>query len=82
MDLAVHVIYGLHEHDIFITGCQNPDLAKVLKGTGNSMLVEANPFDPFWGAGVSLASTDLWNPTKWKGANKLGRMLVELRDSL
>ena len=61
---------------------QNPDFAKVLKGTGNSMLVEANPFDPFWGAGVSLASTDLWNPTKWKGANKLGRMLVELRDSL
>ena len=61
---------------------QNPDLAKVLKGTGNSMLVEANPFDSFWGAGLSLASTDLWNLTKWKGSNKLGRMLVELRDSL
>ena len=61
---------------------QSPDSAKVLKGTGNSMLVEANPFDSFWGAGVSLASTNLWNPTKWKGSNKLGRMLVELRDSL
>ena len=61
---------------------QNSDLAQLLKGTGTAALVEANRSDTYWGAGISLESEDLWNPSKWKGKNKLGTMLEELRDSM
>ena len=61
---------------------QNSDLAQLLKGTGTAALVEANRSDTYWGAGISLESEDLWNPSKWKGKNKLGTMLKELRDSM
>ena len=60
---------------------QNAELAEFLKATGNSTLVEANPHDKYWGAGLSMAD-DVWSPSKWKGANKLGKMLEDLRRKL
>lgn len=42
-----------------------------LVATGAALLVEASPYDSFWGAGRD-----------GRGANWLGRLLVELRDSL
>ena len=61
---------------------QNPHLAKFLKDTGNTLLVEANPSDAYWGVGLSLFDVDIWDEKKWRGTNKLGTMLLELRDSL
>ena len=61
---------------------QNPSLAKYLKDTGNTVLVEANPHDTYWGVGLSLTSMDIWNPEKWRGKNTLGVLLQQIRDVL
>ena len=50
--------------------------------TGNNILVEANPSDRFWGAGLHLRHNDLWEPQKWKGKNELGKLLMEIRHEL
>ena len=61
---------------------QNRELAEFLKGTGSSTLVEANPYDNYWAVGLSLTDVDLWDSSKWKGANKLGKILQDLRESM
>ena len=53
-----------------------------LKGTKKTRLVEANPKDRYWGAGLGLRDRDIWNHNKWKGQNKLGGMLMEIRETL
>src|SRR3989338_4480786 len=50
---------------------QNPKLAEALLKTGTATLVEDSPVDTNWGNGKDGT-----------GANKLGRMLMELRDHL
>ena len=59
---------------------QNSKLGDFLRGTGDTTIVEASPHDRYWGAGFSLDDNELWDPSKWKGANTLGRMLGELRE--
>ena len=61
---------------------QNVDLCQFLKQTGDTKLVEANRNDNFWGAGLSLHSKDIWDSSKWKGRNLLGKLLEKLRSSL
>ena len=61
---------------------QNDELGKALRETKNRLLVEANPNDPYWGAGVSIYSEDIWDIESWKGQNRLGKMLSDLRDEL
>ena len=61
---------------------QNPHLAKFLKETGSSTLAEANHLDNYWGIGLPLSDTGVWDKSKWNGSNKLGRKLADLRDSL
>jgi len=46
----------------------NPELVAALRATGTQPLVEASPYDSFWGCGRT-----------GKGANMLGRLLEELR---
>lgn len=50
---------------------QNPRLLKMLKDTGDAVIIEASPRDWFWGEGKD-----------GKGQNMLGKLLMELRDSL
>ena len=61
---------------------QNLDLQAYLKGTGDKILVEANPNDVYWGAGRSIHNSDIWDETKWMGENMLGKVLSEYRDQL
>ena len=61
---------------------QNVGPDTFLKSTGQKLLIEASPTDLYWGAGLSLEDTDLWDQNKWKGKNKLGSLLIELRDKL
>ena len=50
---------------------RHPELAALLRATGDAELVEGNTWgDTFWGV------------CKGKGANNLGRMLMEIRSSL
>ena len=61
---------------------QNISLRESLKATNDSVLVEANPADTYWGAGLSLTDRNIWDNTKWKGQNKLGKLLTEVRDEI
>ncbi|KAI1729989.1 N-glycosidase [Ditylenchus destructor] len=61
---------------------QNDDLREELFATTGSLLVEASPFDKFWGVGLSMESEMIKNPNKWPGKNVLGRLLTKLRDRL
>ena len=51
------------------TSCQN--LKVLLLGTGAKLLVEASPYDYYWGCG-----------SDGSGRNRLGCLLMELRDEL
>jgi len=61
---------------------QNPTLRTLLLDTGDAILAEANPRDKYWGIGTSSTTTIAKNPDKWKGENKLGKLLMELRSEL
>lgn len=61
---------------------QNPELAEELLATGSSVLAEASPFDHVWGVGLRADDPAFSDPTKWKGSNLLGRVLMRVRADL
>lgn len=52
-----------------------------LLSTGDAVLVEASPYDKIWGCGIGL-NGNYSNPSVWTGENKLGFLLMKLRDEL
>ena len=38
--------------------------------------------DKFWGIGLSEKDSNCHSKSKWKGLNKLGNILMEVRDTL
>jgi ribA/ribD-fused uncharacterized protein len=60
---------------------QNPYLGELLKSTDGYGLVECNPHDHFWGAGVSANNPKIVN-RGWPGKNVMGKLLEELREEL
>jgi ribA/ribD-fused uncharacterized protein len=61
---------------------QNKDILRKLMATGDKILVEASPYDRIWGIGLSARHKDAKNPSKWKGQNLLGKILMDVRDQL
>ena len=61
---------------------QNPKLLKFLFSTGESTLVEASPYDKIWGIGMAEATASKLFPHVWKGENRLGFILMEVREYL
>lgn len=61
---------------------QNEKLKKYIKSTGNSILVEASPYDAVWGVKMSMDNDDILYPEKWKGQNLLGFALMQVRDDI
>lgn len=59
---------------------QNDRLKNYLLSTGDKILVEASPKDTIWGIGLSDDSQDAINPSRWPGENRLGFILMEVRD--
>ena len=53
-----------------------------LRNTKSNRLVEANPSDRYWGVGLSVRDQAIWDFRKWKGSNRLGEMLMEIRETL
>lgn len=60
---------------------ENGPLRDYLLSTGDSILVEASPYDRIWGCGLGLRD-DYKDYTKWTGENKLGFLLMVLREEL
>ena len=61
---------------------QNHKQKEFLLNTGASILVEASPVDPVWGIGLSANDPVACDPTKWKGQNLLGFILMKVRTDL
>ena len=61
---------------------QNDDLKTFLKGTDKKLLIEANAKDNYWAAGLNLNDRDIWDPSRWKGKNRLGTLLSEICEHL
>ena len=61
---------------------QNENLKAVLLSTEKKVLIEASPYDKIWGIGMKLTEAVKTNPHNWKGTNKLGFALMEVRDEL
>jgi ribA/ribD-fused uncharacterized protein len=60
----------------------NPEITKKLLDTGDRLLAEANPRDRYWGIGTSADTEKAKNPAKWVGENRLGKILMEVREEL
>lgn len=61
---------------------QNRELREFLLSTGDSVLVEASPYDRIWGIQLSADTPEAQNPFRWRGENLLGFALMEVRDEL
>jgi hypothetical protein len=61
-------------------------MANTLKATGDALLVvvpQERLMDRFLGVGVDPNQTEIIrNPTKWKGRNMYGKVLMDLRKTL
>lgn len=61
---------------------QNAHLREKLLATKGLYLAEASATDCKWGIGYSLNDFNARNPSKWRGQNLLGELLMEVRDDL
>lgn len=61
---------------------QNPELLELLLSTGEKVLAECSERDIKWGIGTAIDDPNRYQPSKWKGKNDLGRILMEVRDEL
>lgn len=61
---------------------QHPQLKKALLATGSAILAEASPYDQIWGIGFSADDAESKKPEKWTGQNKLGNVLMRVRETL
>ena len=50
--------------------------------TEGRTLALATKLDAFWGIGLSEKDKDAKLKSKWRGLNKLGNVLMEIRDEL
>ncbi|KAJ7669037.1 DUF1768-domain-containing protein [Mycena rosella] len=76
-------VWAAHRERIVVAGTvhkfrQNADLRAKLFATGETVLVEASPFDRIWGIGCSEKDAISRSGDKW-GLNLLGKALVEAR---
>ena len=60
---------------------QVPEFKDYLLKTGKAYLAEAT-FDKFWASGLSVENTAKVNPDYFPGSNKLGQLLMDLREFL
>jgi ribA/ribD-fused uncharacterized protein len=77
-------IWDSKKDDIMRTGIrtkfiQHPALRKQLQETGERMIGEADARNTYWGIGTSQTSEKSKHPDKWRGQNKIGKILMDLR---
>lgn len=76
-----------HKYNIVFKGnlnkfTQNKKLAEKLLETGDTLLVEASPYDRVWGIGMGVSNASFRQPSKWRGSNLLGFAIMEVRDTI
>lgn len=58
---------------------QNSDLAEILLGTEETILVEASPYDSIWGVKLRMDDPLILDPQNWRGLNLLGELTMKVR---
>lgn len=58
----------------------NEHIRKELIETGNKILVEASPVDKVWGVGLHATNDLILDEKNWKGENRLGKVLMRVRE--
>lgn len=81
------VVWDKFKYAIVLNGnwckfSRNRELREFLLSTGDSVLVEASPYDRIWGIQLSADTPEAQNPFRWRGENLLGFALMEVRDEL
>ncbi len=62
---------------------QNDHLKQFLVQTGESVLVEASPWDKRWGVGISMTNPAIFDKAQWGNSqNWMGDILSRIRDEL
>lgn len=61
---------------------QNKEIRNILLSTGRKILAECAPNDPNWGISLGMDTEEYKQAWKWRGKNKLGRILMEVREEL
>lgn len=61
---------------------QSEELEGILLATNNRILVETSPYDRIWGIGLNEKSRHASDPSRWKGQNLLGYVLMDVRSIL
>jgi ribA/ribD-fused uncharacterized protein len=69
----------IYEKGVRAKFVQHPSLRKQLTDTGEKMIGEADPRDFYWGIGTGAALEKAKTPSKWKGMNKMGKLLMKMR---
>lgn len=67
---------------VLIDKFNNDKLRLQLVNTMGKTLVEASPYDKIWGIGLSEDHPHAEDPSKWKGLNLLGKVLMVVRDKV
>ena len=78
-------IWNKENYNIVLTGNMlkfgsDVELLEILRNTGDADIAEASPYDNVWGIGVKKRKGLTEND--WKGCNLLGKVLMEVRESL
>lgn len=61
---------------------QNNELKDFLLSTGDSLIVEASPYDKIWGVGIPEVNNKIYIPDYWQGQNLLGFAIMHVRHIL
>jgi len=61
---------------------QNIECKDMLSKTGERDIIEANPYDLFFGVGISIHSPAVWQSSNYKGKNIMGKMLQIVREKI
>lgn len=61
---------------------QNSELAEFLCNVESTVIAEANGNDKVWGCGFSMFNPKAFKQAEWTGKNKLGKILVDVRELL
>lgn len=80
-------VWSANSYNIVVEGnyhkfTQHESLKSFLLTTGNKIIVEASPRDFIWGIGLSQHAKEAMDPFMWRGTNKLGFALMEVRDKI
>ena len=61
---------------------QNQAVRQKLLDTGTDLLAECSPYDEIWGIGIDINDPLRFQIDQWKGSNKSGQILMEIREEI